>query len=92
MINVIDSVAVTHEANHAAVNYFRGFALRMSTGGQVEFRLAAVGGKLLWVVDTTTNVSNGLVFPVAMETPGGVFVHVVSGTLGDTSSVLLNGR
>ncbi len=84
-------VDITADSNHTAVTQFSGFSVRESDGtpavAAVNFRHGAVGGQILWVLELAANESAGIELGGAMQTPDGVYVEEVAGTV---SGVLLN--
>lgn len=76
-------------SNHPAIAVWRGFAIRESAGAAavVNFRNGTATGDMLWPLNLAADEAAGILLPSgddAIESPAGVYVEVVSGTIVGT--------
>ena len=74
---------ITGGANHTGVTRFNGFSVRedSSAAAVIEFRIAVVGGDIVWHLALAADESASIIFPSYITTEGGVYVKEVSGSI-----------
>ncbi len=80
---------ITAGANHPTIKLWRGFAIRESASGAavVNFRNGSATGDILWPLNLAADEAAGILLGSgedAIESPGGVYVEVVSGSIVGT--------
>ena len=82
----MNAVDITANSNHASVEKWKGFSVRENAGtpaqAVVNFRKASVSGQIVGVLELNSEESATLVLTKRkINTEGGVYVQVVSGTI-----------
>ena len=80
---------INDDSNHPAIALWRGFAVRETAAGAavVNFRSGSATGDILWPLNLAASEAAGIVFDSgddAIESPDGVYVEVVSGSIVGT--------
>lgn len=81
----VTATDITADTNHAGVRDFAGYSIReaaaTAAAATVRFRLGALAGQILAVVELPADGSETFAFPEAIRTATGVYVEVVAGTV-----------
>jgi hypothetical protein len=81
----MEAADLTADSNHATLTRFVGFSVRESAGtaaaAAVNFRHGSVSGQILAVLELAANESATISLGGVFQTPDGVYVQQVSGTV-----------